>query len=138
MASSLLPASAWRAWSIAPVRDAPGGFPPLQQTQIVGLACTSPAEVGRAWVRWSVQALHDEIERRQIAQLHPSTVHRILDAAALHPHHIRYWRHQLAADFEEKASTVLWYYERAESLAERDELLVCVDEKTQIPAHSIR
>jgi len=128
------PTSAWPGWSISPAQAVLGDFPPLQQAQIVGLACTPPAEAGRAWVRWSVQALHDEIERRQIAQLHRSTVHRILDAAALHPHHIRYWRHHLAADFEAKASTVLWYYERGWDLAARDEVLICVDEKTQIPA----
>ena len=117
-----------------PVVAARGGFPPLQQVEIVALACTPPEEAGRAWVRWSVQALHDEIERRQIATLHRSTVHRILDAADLHPHHLRYWRHAIAPDFEEKAASVLWYYERVAWLAERDELVVCVDEKTQIQA----
>ena len=117
-----------------PVVAARGGFPPLQQVEIVALACTPPEEAGRAWVRWSVQALHDEIERRQIATLHRSTVHRILDAADLHPHHLRYWRHAIAPDFEEKAASVLWYYERVAWLAEHDELVVCVDEKTQIQA----
>jgi transposase len=78
--------------------------------------------------------LHDEIERRQIATLHPTTVHRILDAAELHPHHLRYWRHAIVPDFEAKAASVLWYYERVAWLAERDELVVCVDEKTQIQA----
>jgi len=121
-------------WSISPVPDALGGFPPLQQTQIVALACTPPDAAGRAWVRWSVQALHDEIERRQIATLHPSTVQRVLAAVALHPHHIRYWRHAIAPDFEEKAASVLWYYERIEWLATQDELVVCLDEKTQIQA----
>ena len=85
-------------------------------------------------MRWSVQALHDEIERRQIATLHPTTVHRILDAADLHPHHLRYWRHAIAPDSEERAASVLWYYERVAWLAEREELVVCVDEKTQIQA----
>jgi hypothetical protein len=37
-------------------------------------------------------------------------------------------------NFEEKAASVLWYYERVAWLAERDELVVCVDEKTQIQA----
>lgn len=112
----------------------PRGFPPLQRVEVVALACTPPEEAGRAWVRWSVQALHDEIERRQIATLHPTTVHRILDTADLHPHHLRYWRHAIAPDFEEKAASVLWYYERVTWFAERDELVVCADEKTQIQA----
>jgi hypothetical protein len=124
----------WPASPIGPAAVARGGFPPLQRIELVALACTPPEEAGRAWVRWSVQALHDEIERRQIATLHPSTVHRILDAADLHPHHLRYWRQTIVPDFEEKAASVLWYYERVPWLAERDELVVCVDEKTQIQA----
>jgi hypothetical protein len=82
---------------------------PLQQAQIVALACTPPAEAGRAYVRWSVRTLHDEIERRQLAALHPSAVHHILTDADLHPHQVRYWRHALAADFAAKAASVLWY-----------------------------
>jgi len=126
--------SGWPALLTAHAAAARGGSPPLQRVEIVALACTPPAEVGRAWVRWSVQALHDEIERRQIATLHPTTVHRILDAADLHPHHLRYWRQTIVPDFEEKAASVLWYYERVAWLAERDELVVCMDEKTQIQA----
>jgi hypothetical protein len=128
------PENAWPVSSIGLAAGVRGGFPPLQRVEIVALACTPPAEAGRAWVRWSVQALHDEIERRQIATLHPTTVHRILEAADLHPHHLRYWRHTIVPDFEEKAASVLWYYERVAWLAERDELVVCVDEKTQIQA----
>jgi transposase len=124
---------------LAGLRDRPrSGRPPrlfpLQQAQIVALACTPPAEAGRAWVRWSVRALHDEIERRQIATLHPSTVHHILTDADLHPHQVRYWRHALAEDFAAKAASVLWYYERAAALVERGELVVCLDEKPNIQA----
>jgi hypothetical protein len=122
------------AWPTDPAADARRGFPPLQRVTITALACTPPEEADQALVRWSVQALHDEIERRQIATLHPSTVHRILDAADLHPQHLRYWRHTLVPDFEAKAASVLWYYERVAWLADRDELVVCVDEKTQIQA----
>ncbi len=129
-----LPENGCQVWSTAPAAVVPRDFPPLQRVEITALACTAPKEAGRAWVRWSVQALHDEIERRQIATLHPTTVHRILDAADLHPHHLRYWRHTIVPDFEEKAASVLWYYERVAWLAERDELVVCVDEKTQIQA----
>lgn len=124
----------WLAWSTAPGAVARRGFPPLQRVEITALACTPPEDADRADVRWTVQGLHDEIERRQIATLHPTTVHRILDAADLHPHHLRYWRQTLVPDFEEKASSVLWYYERVAWLAERDERVVCVDEKTQIQA----
>ena len=128
------PENAWPVSSIGRAAVARGDFPPLQRVEIVALACTPPEEAGRAWVRWSVQALHDEIERRQIATLHPTTVHRILAAAELHPHHLRYWRQTIVPDFEEKAASVLWYYERVAWLAERDELVICVDEKTQIQA----
>lgn len=69
-----------------------------------------------------------------MATLHLSTVHRFLEAADLHPHHIRYWRHPLDPDFERKAASVLWHYERVAWLAQQDELVVCLDEKTQIQA----
>lgn len=132
--ASALPVTGWLASATVRAAAAPGGFPPLQQAQIVRLACTSPADAGRAWVRWSVQALHAEIARRHIATLHPSTVHRILQDADLHPHHIRYWRHSFDPAFEAKAASVLWYYERVPWLAQHDELVVCLDEKTQIQA----
>lgn len=124
----------WRGSGIDRAAAVRRDFSPLQQAQIVALACTPPAEVGRAWVRWSVRALHDEIERRQIATLHPSTVHHILTDADLHPHQVRYWRHALAEDFEAKAASVLWYYERVAALADRGELVVCLDEKPNIQA----
>jgi hypothetical protein len=126
--------TAWQGSGIVRAAVVRRGFPPLQQAQIVALACTPPAEAGRAYVRWSVRALHDEIERRQLAALHPSTVHNILTDADLHPHQVRYWRHALAAGFAAKAASVLWYYERAATLAERGELVVCLDEKPNIQA----
>ncbi len=128
------PKTGWRGFGIDRAAAARHGFSPLQQAQIVALACTSPAEVGRACVRWSVRALHDEIERRHIATLHPATVHHILTEADLHPHQVRYWRHALAENFESQAASVLWYYERAATLAEHGELVVCLDEKPNIQA----
>ncbi len=124
----------WPGCRIARGAAVHGAFPPLQHTQIVGLACTPPAEAGRACVRWSVRALHEEIECRQIATLHPSTVHHILTEADLHPHQVRYWRHALAEDFESQAASGLWYYERTAALAEHGELVVCLDEKPNIQA----
>lgn len=47
-----------------------------------------------------------------------------------------YWKHPIAPDIEEKAASVLWYYERAEFLQEQGEPVFCVDEKTQIQALS--
>ena len=130
----VLPGAGWRGSRIGRAVAVRRGFPPLQQAHVVALACTPPAEAGRAWVRWSVRTLHDEIERRQIATLHPSTVHHILSEADLHPHQVRYWRHALAEDFEAKAASVLWYYERVAALAARGELVVCLDEKPNIQA----
>ncbi|MDR7523534.1 MAG: IS630 family transposase [Armatimonadota bacterium] len=124
----------WPGCRIARGAAVHGAFPPLQHAQIVALACTPPAEVGRAWVRWTVRALHDEIERRQIATLHPSTVHHILADADLHPHQVRSWRPALAEDFESKAASVLWDDERAGALADHGALVVCLDEKPNIQA----
>src|SRR6516162_8526003 len=118
------PENGWPAWRTVRAAVVRRGFPPLQRVEITALACTPPEDAGRAAVRWTLQSLHEEIERRQIATLHPTTVQRILEAADLHPHHLRYWRQSLVPDFKEKAASVLWYYERVGWLAERDELVV--------------
>ncbi len=64
--------------------------------------------------------------------IHYSTVHLILEDADLKPHRTLYWKRSHDPEFEKKAIHCLWYYEMAESLRRRKELVFCVDEKTQI------
>lgn len=112
-------------------------FPPLQIAQIVALACSPPAHSGlwlQAWTCRSlqVQAIKDGI----VTSIHYSTICLILQKVDLQPHRTLYWKHPTALDFEEKAAGVLWYYERAESLHVKGDLVFCLDEKTQIQALS--
>lgn len=115
------------------VRAAPGRFPPLQRTQVVALACRKPAEFGLPLVRWSVRDLAVQlVEEDVFTSIHYSTVHLILEDADLKPHRTLYWKRSHDPDFDEKAIHVLWYYQMAESLRRRNELVFCLDEKSQI------
>jgi hypothetical protein len=60
------------------------------------------------------------------------TVHLILEDADLRPHRTLCWKGSHDPEFEKKAVHCLWYYEMAESLRRRKELVFCADEKTQI------
>ena len=76
----------------------------------------------------AVQLVEDDV----FTSIHYSTVHLILADADLKPHRILYWKRSHDPDFDEKAVHVLWYYQMAESLRRRDELVFCLDEKSQI------
>jgi len=112
-----------------------GRFPPLQRAEIVSLACSPPAERGSLLVRWTVRDLQIEIVAAGIVtEIHFSTVSLILSTAELRPHRTKYWLHSQDPAFEEKAASILWFYERAQWLASRGILVVCIDEKTGMQA----
>jgi hypothetical protein len=118
---------------IGHVRAAPGRFPPLQRVQTVEKACQSPAESGSPQVRWDVRSLTSELIRDGVfTSIHYSSVFRILQDADLQPHRTLYWKRGFDVDFEQKAIHVLWYYEQARALFDREELLFCFDEKPGI------
>jgi len=64
--------------------------------------------------------------------VHYTSVFSILREADLQPHRKLYWKRSHDPEFEAKAVHILWYYEQAEALWERDELLFCLDEKPGI------
>lgn len=102
---------------------------------MVSLACRPPQERGRELVRWSVRDLAVElVEQHAVETIHYSTVCLILQQAELQPHRTRYWQWSQDPEFERKAATILWYYERADSLAREGILVACIDEKTGIQA----
>lgn len=104
---------------------------------MVALACSLPWTSGLWQQRWTYRTLQAQIVREGIVtSIHYSTLYLILQAVDLQPHRTLYWKHPAAPDFEEKAASVLWYYERAESLLEKGEPVFCLDEKTQIQALS--
>jgi transposase len=99
------------------------------------MACRPPQEKGLELVRWSVREIAAQLVADGVVEsIHYSTVCLILQEAELRPHRTRYWQWSEDPRFEEKAASVLWYYERAESLARDGIIVVCIDEKTGIQA----
>ncbi len=119
------------------MRPAPavrGSFPPLQRVEVEQLACCEPAGVGLQMTHWSTRSLALVARQRGIAPtISHSTVALILRDADLQPHRTRYWKTPTLDDtFRRKAAQVLWCYEQAQQLAQRDEVVLCVDEKPNI------
>jgi transposase len=85
---------------------------------------------------WSTRALAQMADQRGIRpRIAHSTVSLILRAADLQPHRSRYWiTPTLNAEFLERASRILWLYERVNWLLERDELILALDEKPNLQA----
>lgn len=115
-------------------RVAPDGFSPLERVRIENLACTRPADHGLSLTHWSARSPQQEVTRQEIlGTIHYTTVARILAAASLQPHRWRYWKTTVwNASAIERASVVLWCYEHVDWLLERDILVICLDEKTDL------
>jgi hypothetical protein len=123
--------------SLTPLAVAvPVRFPPLAKVQIEQLACCEPAGVGLEMTHWSSRSLAAvAIQRGIIPRIAHSTVSLILKEAALQPHRFRYWKTPtLNPEFVQRASQILWCYERLEDLDRRGELLICFDEKPNLQA----
>jgi hypothetical protein len=124
-------AAAWRICS--PKRhvwDGPSGFPPLQQAQIVQLACLEPIATGLHITHWtSADLARQAVVEDVVPAISARTVRRILQQVDLQPHRTRYWKtSHLDEQFKERAEKVLWCYAHAEPLARRGIWVVCVDE----------
>jgi hypothetical protein len=90
---------------------------------------------------WSTRSLALVARQRGIAPtLSHSTVALLLRDADLQPHRTRYWKTPtLDNTFRRKAAQVLWCYEQAPRLAERGEVVLCLDEKPNIQVrHGLR
>ena len=111
-----------------------GRFPPLQRVEIEQLACCAPAGIGLEMTHWSTRSLaRVAVERGILPQIAHSTVSLILRSASLQPHRWRYWKTPtLNQEFRERAARILWLYERVDWLAERDEVVLALDEKPSI------
>jgi hypothetical protein len=111
-------------------RDIRWRFPPLQQAQIVELACLEPVAEGLHITHWT----SNDLARQAVADgivnaISPRTVRRILHDVALQPHRTRYWKtSRLDAQFKQRAEKVLWCYGNAERLAHQGIWTVAVDE----------
>ena len=102
---------------------------------MVSLACSPPSEHDLPIARWTVRELAWAAAEQGLAeQIHPATIARILAEAECKPHRVRYWLRSQDPQFREKATRVLWYYERAAALYVRGIVVVCLDEKPNIQA----
>lgn len=106
------------------------GFPPLQKTQIIQLACLEPVAKGLHITHWtSADLARQAVTEGIIEAISPRTVRRILHEVDLQPHRTRFWKTaRLNAAFLERAVKILWCYSYAEYLARRGYWVVCADE----------
>lgn len=109
-------------------------FPPGERQQIEWLACQEPQTIGWDVTHWSQRSLAQAaVEEEYVESIHHTTVGTILQEAHLQPHRFRYWKTTVWDDEAvERTSKILWYYERIESLWQRGEVIICVDEKPNI------
>lgn len=110
-------------------------FTPLQRAQIIALACSSPRDHGKAWMRWSGEKLAQvAIEQNIVTSISPGTIRTWLRADKIKPWRYHSWQRSRDPQFVEKAAPVLDLYEQAQELAVQGEIVVCADEKTSIQA----
>jgi transposase len=85
---------------------------------VVSLACTKPKDHGLAAELWTLSALASFIHERaeaagfpRLAKIPRMTVWRILDAANIKPHRIRYYLEKRDPEFDRKMAEVLMVYQ---------------------------
>jgi hypothetical protein len=111
-------------------------FPPLERVRVEQLACCDPAGIDLHLTHWSSRSLAEVATAGELVpHIAHSTVALILRDAELQPHRYRYWKTPtLDEAFVQRTSPILWCYEQVGRLAERDELVVCWDEKPNLQA----
>jgi hypothetical protein len=114
----------------------PRKFNALVRAQIESLACCEPAGIGLHLTHWSTRSLALVAQARGIVPaIAHSTVSLILRGADLQPHRFRYWKTvRWNPAFAQQAGPILWCYERINYLQEREEVVVCWDEKPNLQA----
>jgi DDE superfamily endonuclease len=117
-------------WLTPTAPDAPSGFPPLQRTQIIQLACLEPVAKGLHITHWSSADLaRQAVADGLVEAISARSVRRILHAVDLQPHRTRFWKTaRLNAEFLRRAVRILWCYTYADHLARRGYWVVCADE----------
>ena len=107
---------------------------PVQQAQIVELACLEPIARGLHITHWTSQDLaRQAVADGLIESISPRTVRQILHDVDLQPHRTRYWKTaRLDAQFKERAEKVLWCYGNAERLARRGLWAVARETELQV------
>ena len=109
-------------------------FPRSARKQVERLACHEPRTVDRCLTHWSHRSLAQAaVEEEYVDAISHATVGNILREADLHPHCFRYWKTTIwDDDAVARALKILWYYERIESLWQKREVLLAVDEEPNL------
>lgn len=117
-----------------PGQAARGFFPRRVCWRIERLTCRAPQQVGWQLTHWSTRSLAQAIvEQDIVAEIHPATVNRLLNAAHLQPHRCRSWKTTVWDDEAiARATKILWYYERIEWLWQEGEVVLALDEKPNL------
>ncbi len=116
----------------APRSGRPRVFPSRKRRKVEWLARQAPASVGRKETRWSQRSLA-HAAGPYVGSIHQATVGHILREAHLQLHRFRYWKSVVwNEEAVARATRILWYYERADSLWQRGEVILCVDEKPNL------
>ncbi len=115
-------------------QDAHVFFPSSERQQIEALACQEPQTIGREETHWSQRSLAQAAaEQEYVESISYTTVGTILREAHLQPHRFCSWKTTVwDAEAVARALKILWYYQRIESLWQRGEVLIGVDEKPNI------
>ena len=84
--------------------------------------------------QWSTRSLAlAAIEQALVSTIHAATVCRVLQAADLKPHRVRAWKTTVwDEEAVARAMKILWYYERIQSLWQRGEGVLALDEKPNL------
>jgi transposase len=120
----------------APRSGRPREITALQRVSIEQLACCEPSGVGLEMTHWSTRSLAEiAMKRGLVPHIAHSTVSLLLRDADLQPHRSRYWiTPTLNTEFLQRASRILWLYERIETLQANGEMALALDEKPNIQA----
>ena len=109
-------------------------FSRSERRAIERLACDEPTSVGRSLTHWSLRSLTQAVvEEEWVDEISHVAVSHILREADLQLHGFRYWKTTIwDEEAVERALKILWYYERIESLWEKREVVLGLDEKPNL------
>ncbi len=104
-----------------------------QRIALIALACRPPWDAGEAISQWSSAELRDAFAASADgATVSASTVARVLDAAEIQPHRVRYFLTSRDPEFDQKRRDIVSLYLRPPA----GSTVLCLDEKPSIQALS--
>lgn len=109
----------------------PPTFSPEARTHLVALACRAPADEGCSGTdRWTLDLLVDTALRQGLVPaIHRATVARLLVQGEIKPYRWQMWLHSHDPAFKQKINDIVALY-----LADLQQTVLCIDEKTGIQA----